>query len=98
MQQVRMGKEGEKNLGKVTERASQQGLELALQIILVGVLLLVQAVELQAQGKLLEGNLDSLQLGEGVAVVWRVRVTLEGGEEAHWMALLKEEAVQLAEN
>ena len=48
--QVKMGKEGVKSLGKVMERANQQGLglELAPQIILVVVLLQVQAVELQA--------------------------------------------------
>jgi hypothetical protein len=64
----------------------------------VGVLLQVQGLELQAWEKLLEGNLDFLQLEQGVVAVWRIQVTLEGGEEVHWMDLLKVEVVKVVEH
>ena len=64
----------------------------------VGVLLQVQGLELQAWEELLEGNLDFLQLGQRAVAIWRVRVTLGGGEEVHWMDLLKVEVVQVVEH
>ena len=64
----------------------------------VGVLLQVQGLELLAWEKLLEGNWDFLQLGQRAVAIWRVRVTLEGGEEVHWMDLLKVEVVQVVEH
>jgi hypothetical protein len=42
--------------------------------------------------------LDFLQLGQRAVAIWRVRVTLEGGEEVHWMDLLKVEVVQVVEH